>query len=309
MKSRRVIHLLSFVLAFFCLTDIAFGETQINSETVVIEGSLLAITGSGFGAQGKKSSIELSLEGEVKTATEIVEWTDDKILVQVPFFPTVLHHTLQETQETIAVIITTEKEILPEKILSFQNRNDFPISELIQLKEEGFSDEFILNQFDKIVSKEKKIIRSLNKIELVNLKKAGFNDDIVASLGNHSQSLTVGLAAIWLEGTADLVPSPMLRIIISPRGYFEPREGVLDRLSNADLTLGYTKRTSTTKENNSETKNYLLVGLAIEINRSALFNFGYALVPGDAQGKETQAYFGITIDSNILKDLGILQKG
>jgi hypothetical protein len=61
-------------------------------------------------------------------------------------------------------------------------------------------------------------------------------------------------------------------------------------------------------EKSSETKTYVLIGLSHELNRSALLNIGWALAPNDTKGKDTQFYVGFTLDSNLLKSLGIIAK-
>ena len=53
---------------------------------------------------------------------------------------------------------------------------------------------------------------------------------------------------------------------------------------------------------------YVLIGFSNQLNRSALLNIGWALVPGDIEGVETQFYIGFTVDSNFLKEIGIVNK-
>lgn len=72
-----------------------------------------------------------------------------------------------------------------------------------------------------------------------------------------------------------------------------------------------TTQTPTSKGSNSaatEQRSYILVGASNQLNRSALLNIGRAFVPGDIKGKEAQWYVGLTLDYNLLKDVGIVSK-
>ncbi len=48
-------------------------------------------------------------------------------------------------------------------------------------------------------------------------------------------------------------------------------------------------------------------GVSFEANKAALINFGWG-IPVNAENKKNgQLYFGLTVDSNILKGLGIVK--
>lgn len=52
----------------------------------------------------------------------------------------------------------------------------------------------------------------------------------------------------------------------------------------------------------------MLTGLSFEINKSALLNIGRAFAVNDKTHDKSQTYFGITIDQNYLKEIGITTK-
>lgn len=156
----------------------------------------------------------------------------------------------------------------------------------------------------------------LTATQIEKLQDVGFEDDFITKFEGHPQHVTLGLTALWLHKTADLVYAPMIRIFLKPRSYFyahKPYFGSwhigLFQLDRWDLSLGYTTKTPTTEyDNSTEEKSYALIGFSNQLNRSALLNIGWALVPGDIEGVETQFYVGFTIDSNFLKEIGIVNK-
>lgn len=160
----------------------------------------------------------------------------------------------------------------------------------------------------------------LTATQIDRLQKVGFQNDFITKFEGHPQHVTLGLTALWLNKTADLVYAPMIRIFFKPRSYFcahRPYFGSwrssrligLFQLDRWDLNVGYTTKTPTTDSDNStEEKSYVLIGLSNQLNRSALLNIGWALVPGDTEGVETQFYVGFTIDYNFLKEIGIVNK-
>ncbi len=75
-----------------------------------------------------------------------------------------------------------------------------------------------------------------------------------------------------------------------------------------DLNIGITAPAQTGNTDNNYDKSYALIGLSHELNRSALFNIGWAFAPGDVKGRETQMYLGFTVDSNFLKAVGLVSK-
>lgn len=190
------------------------------------------------------------------------------------------------------------------------------VAESIELKRSGVSDSTIVEHLYHMgeSGQYKRTFGNtqLTKDEIQKLKQAGFQDDFIAKFEGHPQYVTLGVAGIWLTETTDLAAAPMLRIFLVPRGYFEERPPFWTwdfscHLKRLDLNFGITNLTSSGGKSD-EKKNYVLAGFSYELNRSALFNFGGAVLPGDIDGKQTQFYFGITVDYNFLKSLGIVDK-
>jgi hypothetical protein len=75
-------------------------------------------------------------------------------------------------------------------------------------------------------------------------------------------------------------------------------------LQRFDVNFGYTA--SSAKIDNEKT-NFVLTGLSFELNKAALVNFGVAHAVNDVQHEKRQAYVGITVDYNILKELGVVK--
>jgi hypothetical protein len=304
----------AFLLSFAFPTP-SFSAVNIEAIDPVVAGYEVKIAGNGFGESS--GSVNFAL-GNQNILGQITGWTNTEISVVVPVFLSVTDEAEVELSVTTAANETRGTRV-NYKILSSLIRG------VILQKKRGFSDEFILNQFDKETSDEPMGFGStrLRDFELVKLKDAGFNDDIIGKFGRHKQYLTIGVAGVWLRETTDLAASPILRIFLKPKSFFDYRKpfwskdkcfgalcfpsGFFDA-SKYDLNIGYTAETSTTNDG-GEKKSYLLAGFSFELNRSALFNFGWALVPGDTEGTQSQVYFGLTVDSNFLRDLGILEKG
>ncbi|MBI3814157.1 MAG: hypothetical protein HY279_06795 [Nitrospinae bacterium] len=205
-----------------------------------------------------------------------------------------------------------------------QEVNNDPVEESIELKRSGVSDSTIVDHLYHIgeSSREERVFGNihLTKEEIKKLKTAGFQDDFIAKFEGHPQHVALGVAAIWLTETTDLTYAPMLRIFLVPRSYFTKMRDYWEKWETVglyyprgffhydrwDINFGITTMTST--DGSSDQRSYVLVGLSHEINRSALLNFGGAVLPGDVKGKQTQIYFGITVDYNFLKYLGIINK-
>lgn len=197
------------------------------------------------------------------------------------------------------------------------------IEESIVLKQSGVSDSTIVDHLYHI-GESGRLESSFGNIKLTKdqisqLKKAGFQDDFIAKFEGHPQHVTLGVAAIWLTETTDLTYAPILRIFLVPRSYFTKMRHYwkevgwniylphgLIQYDRWDLNFGVT--TLTSADSSSDQRSYVLVGLSHEINRSALLNIGGAVLPGDVKGIQTQIYFGITVDYNFLKYLGIVDK-
>jgi len=133
--------------------------------------------------------------------------------------------------------------------------------------------------------------------------------------------VTLGVAGLWLQKTADLVYAPIIRIFLKPRSYFHAYRPYffdhwgqlfqcgLFQLDRWDINVGLTSNTQTAKSSEAEEKErYVLIGLSHQLNQSAFLNIGWALLPGDTKYVDGQFYVGFTLDANFLKEIGIIGK-
>ncbi len=306
--TRRLCTLVLLILFSPALAHAALSIHKINE---VVEGLPLTITGENFGEKTSDSFIEFEFKNQ-KIKGGVLSWRQDEIRVLGPVFPS----EYEGGEITITVSMGNATDQRATTTAPFKVFSNKLTSEIIALKKEGFSDRFIMNQYDKKISEMGLRDDTLDSFDIKKLNEANLSEDLIANMSRHRQYLTIGISGIWLGDTRDIVTSPMIRIFISPRSYFDPRKPFWSKgwgsfgptdLKRYDLNLGYTSKTST--DSGAERKNYLLLGLSFELNRAALLNFGVAFVPGDIAGDQTQPYFGITMDSNLLKDIGILDKG
>lgn len=157
--------------------------------------------------------------------------------------------------------------------------------------------------------------------DLQALKDAGYDADFIQKLEGQKQYLSIGMTGILLTKANDLVAAPMLRIFIQPRCYFRqrvpfwsldysPLKWVQGFLERTDFNFGYTVvKTKVDKDSTTTVEtNFMLAGLSYEINKAALFNAGWALPVNSGVKEKGQIYVGITVDSNLLKELKILEK-
>ncbi len=218
-----------------------------------------------------------------------------------------------------------------ESKISSTKYREFLVDEAIQLKKSGTSDVTIVDHLyhiGKTHSEDDPDFEgvygnaSLSRDEIKRLKEAGFQDEFIAKFEGHPQYITAGVSAIWLDKSAELTAATMLRIFLKPRSYFKAHKpywsvkeiwgmhfpkGIIDFSNRWDLNIGYTLSVESTS-GDAESNNYLLVGFSHEMNRSVLFNIGYGFVPGDNRREKKQFYLGLTMDSNFLKFLGIVDK-
>jgi hypothetical protein len=159
----------------------------------------------------------------------------------------------------------------------------------------------------------------LSDTDVLALKDAGYDADFIAQLeGQDQQYVTLGWAAVFLPNGAQVTTAPMLRVLLTPKSYFRPRfplmsstyvftKDWLNGIREAiDFNVGYT--VVTTKSESTETKtNYFLTGLSYEINKSALLNIGAAFPVNNATKNSVKFYTGITLDQNLLKNIGLLK--
>jgi len=120
----------------------------------------------------------------------------------------------------------------------------------------------------------------LSARQIDRLRKEGFQNDFIAKFEGQPQHVTLGVAGLWLQKTADLVYAPIIRIFLKPRSYFHAyRPYFFGRW-----------------------------GLSHQLNQSAFLNIGCALLPGDTKYVDSQFYVGFTLDANFLKEIGIIGK-
>ena len=110
----------------------------------------------------------------------------------------------------------------------------------------------------------------------------------------------------------------MIRVYLTPRSYFTQYNPYLGKWffplgifepKRWDLNIGLTQSTKTDKDNGpTDKKSYFLVGLSNQINRYAFLNIGRAYVEGATVGVNSQYYLGFTIDFDLLKSIGIIDK-
>jgi len=251
----------------------------------------------------------------------IEKWEDNIIIATVP---------LNAKQGRVSIKVHNGVKSTEEK--TFWITSTGLVDSAIKLKQSGLSDSSLVDHLFHegtrrlILNSEAKNVFGntvLTAGEISDLKESGFQDDFIAKFEGHEQHLTIGVSAIRLTETADLVPASMLRIFLVPRSYFKKRRDYwkkkcklyfpvgLFHYDRWDLNVGITTSTSTTEnpeDPTSQDRSYVLLGASHELNRSALLNIGYAFAPGDTTGERTQFYIGFTLDSNFLKALGIIEK-
>ncbi len=324
-------NVLLFIALLFCLcTQLSYAEdlnVKIDSinPAVGFPCDTVTILGSGFGISPDTSFVKFKSAGKEYNA-EIKGWTDKKIIAIVP-------SVAEKEKEVVKVtVLNKDKSSAP---IEFEVYSNKLIEEAILLKKGGVSDSTIVDHLYYLGLSENDEVHAtkcvfgntrLTGYEISRLKSAGFQDDFIAKTEGHPQNVTLGVAAIWLNRTAVLVGAPMLRVFLVPRSYFKKRRdywgtcwwgmcwkypslpvGLIDH-ERWDLNFGLTTVTSTTSDGTGEKRSYVLVGLSHELNLSALLNIGWALVPGDIKGTDKQFYFGITVDYNLLKSLGVVSK-
>jgi len=291
-------------------------------------GKSLVVRGENLGYASEKNSIVLQYIVEKKdkevTVTKFISWTGNKIEFEIPedfpSFDTTVRITklndsaLEDAQEKFSVQNPALNEYVKTAVVLKNNNN----------ADESFILEYIANEQQRKVDADpsnKKLVflgTRLEDIDLKTLSENKFSQDFIGKLTGISQYVTVGVSAVWLTKNHDLVTSPTLRIFINPKSYFAPRtplfttkifskawlNGIRDKI---DINFGYTAKSETDSSTGSKNTNYVLAGLSFEINRSALLNVGTALATKDVNNDKTQFYIGLTVDSNLLKGLGLMK--
>jgi len=316
--------IISLVLIFCFLTPLAFAEALEIKEIDTTHMRLIKIIGKGFGTKTGQSAVKFTYKVNDKELgsvdVDIEEWNEEEITVKAPDI------SKQSSAEVEIEITTPDCEKVTGKFLIYRDI----VSEAIKLKAEIVSEntikEHLARQAEETAYRtlsNKNVFGNiqLSAFEVNALLKAKLSDDFIGEMEGFPQFVTVGVAGIWLFKTAEVAAAPMLRIFIFPRSYYMPRTrlGAITKepsrffnviFDRFDINVGYTTSTQTRKEETKkqEKTNYVLVGLSFELSRAALFNFGLALVPEDVKGTRRQLYLGVTVDYNLLKDIGIVKK-
>jgi hypothetical protein len=310
----------------------------------------ILIKGSGFGS--KQEDISVTFKTKLQDCPQSSSYTgceetkeynvivtkiaDNQIEILTPTF----------SEKSFFKVVVSRKDnggLINSNEVDFASYYNSLVDESIILKESGMNDAAIVDHLSfQMISDDKK--GSVNKESFGNvkvsandqkrLKVAGLSDDYISKLQGEPQRVTIGLAGVWLPRTSELVPAPMIRILLTPRSYFYERKaymgeipcltgclkgipfpnGLFDLATRWDLNFGITSSTPSTKSSDSQTKktNYFLVGFSNEINAAAFLNVGMALAIKDLNGVvnpiKRQWYLGVTIDSNFLKVIGITEK-
>jgi hypothetical protein len=279
-------------------------------------GDRITIEATQGTCEDKQEGCYVVFSDKLDDKLKIESWKNDKIEFIVP---------PRSKRKIINVDLYINKEKQCAEDMEFGVYGIDLVEEAIKLKQSNMQEPSIIDHLDYISRSVKGKSPDpggyfgdypLAGSHIVRLEDAGFQDDFIAKFEGHPQRVTLGIAALWLGRTADLVYAPMLRIFLKPRSYFHAYRpyfgswhiGLL-QLDRWDLSVGYTTKTPTTgSDNSTEEKSYVLIGLSNQLNRSALLNIGWALVPGDIEGVESQFYVGFTVDSNFLKEIGIVNK-
>lgn len=206
------------------------------------------------------------------------------------------------------------------------------VDEALALKDKGVSDSDIIDIL--VATPDYRFgWARLTKEQMIQLK-AKFNDDFIKNYTGVPQYVTVGASAVYLFSSNTAVGAAFLRVQISPRSFYAPtcawpwskipddkeekifswkRVGynLIPGNPNAwinrfDLNFGVTTAASTDNTNTASSP-FILAGISYELHKAALLNFGYGFSTGGSNTKTGQLYFGITVDSNLLKTFGFIK--
>lgn len=174
----------------------------------------------------------------------------------------------------------------------------------------------------------------LDQSQIKQLKDGKFSDDFIKNYVGVPQYVTVGAAAIYLFSSNTAVGAAIVRIQVTPRSYYAPLNtfpwskipqrkrdtkkekpwyyNFIPGESNAwinrfDLNLGVTSASSPDSNSNTQSNPFILAGISYELHKAALLNFGYAFSTAGTNNKTGQLYLGVTLDSNILKTVGLIK--
>ena len=147
MLAKKLFNAFSFAVVFPALSYAAVTITPMND---VVEGDEIKIIGSGFGTWNSRSFVKFTIGSDQNINAEVIRWTDDEITLTVPVFPSVF----EEAEVNIVVSTGADSPETASTSAKYKLSNEL-IQGLILQKKRGFSDAFILNQFDKSISDEK----------------------------------------------------------------------------------------------------------------------------------------------------------
>jgi len=214
------------------------------------------------------------------------------------------------------------------------NDKNKTVDEVIALKAARFSEKFIGEMLAKNALCEYGDT-DFTAAEMKKLKDK-FDEDFIEKWAGAKQYVTIGAAAVYLADSNKVVGAAILRILTPPRSYYsqlnltpwsgssfikkpkkKPKPGFFQRLKynidpdhydawihRIDLNFGVT---SPAKSINDAKAIFILAGLSYQIHRAAFLNAGFAFSTTGSFSDSSQAYMGITVDSNLLKSVGLLK--
>lgn len=296
---------------------------------------VVTIQGKGFGNYNKKSYVKIGnviadiKKDEKDTDDQKTNWNDDNIKIVIP-------NTLKGNFDLQVYNAVKEGGFFSNiaKLGVYASDLDSIVADTIKMKKSGVSDAAIIEHLYNSKECDEQDLKckghgigSLTGAQVERLKQNGFQDEFISKFQGYKQNVSLGVSTVWLSETRNYAIAPILRVLIVPRSYFYDyrpfwiktpicwKEHCLRSPSGIfqfdrwDLNFGITNTTSTDSQTgNTDSKNYILIGASLAVNREALLNIGYAAVSGNTSGKDSQAYVGITVDYNILKTLGIVEK-
>lgn len=293
---------------------------------------VIEIAGEGFCDKKEgKSQVTISINNQnIPLEDKILNWGKNRILLEIP-----RNTKIEEPKVMVKVKNKSGAESKEAETILVRD----VVLEAIRLKEEHNTEKEIVNHLfhlqkmylDKHPDETENLFGSiqLTSSEITALKKVDFSPDFIAKVEGQQQYLSLGISDVYLKKTHDFVTAPTARLFILPKGFYSPRRPILsyereyfilDRnflkaiAERTDLTVGFTTSTPTAKDDpTAPSKNYTLVGVALEINRFLHLTAGGAFLLLDESSIEekTQWFFGLNLDPNftdipdLLKTLGI----
>lgn len=303
----------------------------------VLPQYVILISGGNFGDNADSSTVIFSGQNGSVPVTLFRKWTDTEIVLDVPekYFA-----VIGDRRNTAGVGVVVEKRsaigAAPESssltsifFPLFTAGEEYLTSEAIALKKKGMNEHDIANHLRYAGGEIRKKYPGagqgvfgnspLSSGSINALKAESFSTEFIKDMeGDPQRDVTIGLAMVWMTKTTSFVPAPMVRIYPYPKKRRESQgKGVFifdfeDFWDRFDINFGITTETDTAKSTDggapAPKRNYVLIGVSFEINRSALVNYGIASAIGDTKYEMSQPYIGITLDSGFFRELGLLGK-